>query len=848
MVLPQLALAQTNINTGLTGSTSIGSPQGAVTFTVRNNNAGPIAISAIRHWHNSTNNTRTYDLWSTTTQITGAPNITAPTWTLQTTSAPITAVTGLTPVFSGLNIIIPAGAIWRFAIKTNGGAAYYASSGGNIFSAAGVDVIIGNNATSPGYSGTFPNLTTQPRYWCGGITFAPATPCSGTPSAGVINDAPSEICPNTNFTMTVNSIPAANITYQWKSKPVSGTVYANAGTGTSFTTSLTQPMNYYCVVTCTNGNQKDSTPVVTVGVSPFYVCYCKTPLGGSTATSIDSVKIPGTTLNSGAPGSAPGFYTQYLDTPAHRTATLNAGSYYDLNVKYSASSRGSVWLDANRNGTFDNAEWDQINTTGNTASLQWQIPSNAQPGLTGMRIRATTGTPNGATNDCGSLTTGETEDYVVTIAPALPNDLHLLSFIAPLANANVCPYTDIPVQVRVYNGGSNPQSNFSIKLDFTGPQSGTRTHNFVGTLAPFTAQNITFALPLNFQVGGVATLKAYIVTGNDLNPANDTLTQDINIYPAPQLPVAISDTVCQGDSALIYVFEDQGFTHTWFTSVSGGNPVFTGDTLRFEPLTGDTVFYVATQNTAANGSCRSPRVLISAAIGATPVVNLGNDTSFCESQPLVLNAGNPGAMYLWSTNAVSQTITVTSASGDYWVEVDKYCKVSDTIHLDISPLPRTSGISYVRLLGNTYNFSAGGVQFANSYLWLFGDGNTSNAQAPVYTYADSNLYTVRLILGNDCGNDTTTLIIPLALKNLTQEANLITAYPNPATNELTIASEKSELQQIEVYDYTGKRVFSGAVTGKQYKLNTSVYASGTYLLRIQTKGGGMLHKNIQIVR
>jgi peptidyl-prolyl cis-trans isomerase B (cyclophilin B) len=51
-----------------------------------------------------------------------------------------------------------------------------------------------------------------------------------------------------------------------------------------------------------------------------------------------------------------------------------------------------------------------------------------------------------------------------------------------------------------------------------------------------------------------------------------------------------------------------------------------------------------------------------------PVVNLGPDKIEVDGTTTMLDAGNNGAAFLWSTGATSQTITVNTA-GSYWVRV-----------------------------------------------------------------------------------------------------------------------------------------------------------------------------------
>ncbi|PQL91553.1 PKD domain-containing protein [Apibacter adventoris] len=63
-----------------------------------------------------------------------------------------------------------------------------------------------------------------------------------------------------------------------------------------------------------------------------------------------------------------------------------------------------------------------------------------------------------------------------------------------------------------------------------------------------------------------------------------------------------------------------------------------------------------------------------------PSVNLGPDKILCEGASLTLDAGNPGASYLWSTGETTQTINVIK-SGSYSVTVTDYnnCSVSSSV-------------------------------------------------------------------------------------------------------------------------------------------------------------------------
>ncbi len=69
-----------------------------------------------------------------------------------------------------------------------------------------------------------------------------------------------------------------------------------------------------------------------------------------------------------------------------------------------------------------------------------------------------------------------------------------------------------------------------------------------------------------------------------------------------------------------------------------------------------------------------------------PIVNLGNDTSFCSGNDFQIDAGSGYSSYNWSTGESTQSI-LTNTAGTYWVDVStaSNCSGSDTIVLSINP-------------------------------------------------------------------------------------------------------------------------------------------------------------------
>ena len=104
-------------------------------------------------------------------------------------------------------------------------------------------------------------------------------------------------------------------------------------------------------------------------------------------------------------------------------------------------------------------------------------------------------------------------------------------------------------------------------------------------------------------------------------------------------------------------------------------------------------------------------------------VDLGPDTMICQGGSLLLDAGQPGNSYLWSNQAITQTISVNN-TGTYGVEVSNgYCTAYDAIHVLVAPLPIDPLMDITTCEGTEVILDAGneGAQ----YLWNTGETTRS---------------------------------------------------------------------------------------------------------------------------
>jgi hypothetical protein len=154
------------------------------------------------------------------------------------------------------------------------------------------------------------------------------------------------------------------------------------------------------------------------------------------------------------------------------------------------------------------------------------------------------------------------------------------------------------------------------------------------------------------------------------NTCSFSETQDVTVNPSPNASAGNDTSICLGGTATLTA--TGGTAYLW-------NNGLTSATITVSP--GTTTPY-SVRVTSADGCIDRDTVVVT--VLPTPVVNL-NDPTICQGSNTTLDAGNPGATYLWSDNSTGQTLTVTAA-GDYIVTVSlaSGCTAIDTATVTIS--------------------------------------------------------------------------------------------------------------------------------------------------------------------
>lgn len=360
-------------------------------------------------------------------------------------------------------------------------------------------------------------------------------PCAGSPVAGTVS-GPVSACPNANFTLNVTGYSlGTGITIQWQESPTGAGLFTNipGATSSSLTTSLTSSTDYRALIICSNGGGNDVTPAWSVGVDPFFVCYCSPYTGVQLHTSpqnyITGVNISNTGLGVTTTAIGGGGYTRHNYNIPTNTTILSQTTSYTLNVTVpSASYNVMAWIDYDQSGTFDSVEATQLSTTATLATGSFTVPLSALTGQTGMRVRVYTSTPYGENGACTTISTGyETEDFVVSIAPPpscqQPSGFSLVNLTASGAN----------ISWGTVTGAAGYE--WAVSTSATPPSSGTPVSGAtaaVSGLAPSTPHYLF--VRTDCGTNGYSLWSVYSFT-----------TAAINNDPWDAIPVAVGAT-CSG--------------------------------------------------------------------------------------------------------------------------------------------------------------------------------------------------------------------------------------------------------------------------------------------------------------
>ncbi len=300
---------------------------------------------------------------------------------------------------------------------------------------------------------------------------------------------------------------------------------------------------------------------------------------------------------------------------------------------------------------------------------------------------------------------------------------------------------------------------------------------------------------------------------------------------APEPIIAASGplTFCNGDSVIL----DAGNWEDYLWS--------TADTTRKITVFTSGSYFVTITDT---NKCIATAPIVEIDV-VTPKAEFGSDTIVCGGC-VVLDAGNPGASYLWSTGEEYKTIKVC-VSDTFWVYITDIdgCKGTDTIVVTIHPVPMVDlGPDISAPAGETVILDAG--NFGSTFLW-----NTSDTTQTI-SVTTSGTYYVLVINDYDCYDvDSIKVEFTTGINEFANKMQNLRVSPNPANGNVNVGFtiQKASDVQLKIYNYTGAVVYAETLANQAGEINKNIDLSamtpGIYFLQLAQ---GNQSQTVKIIR
>lgn len=405
----------------------------------------------------------------------------------------------------------------------------------------------------------------------------------------------------------------------------------------------------------------------------------------------------------------------------------------------------------------------------------------------------------------GSPSFSEAGQYFTTPQPMRIDGFQIIYYWSPEAAA-----ASMPVVGRIYEAlaDSTPGTLLDVDTIFVSQQTpGTTTANYA-----------TFDFDLNPVVSGdgfFLDVRTYTNDSIYFLANDDGQTEDLSYAYYEDVDVPANSGLV---NYLVYG-PAYDFDHIFF-------PIFKTEFSNDYTFSSDTI-------------CRGSDVCLDM-INAAPIITDslwnrfdGNDTLY-----LAWDAGNGNE----GAAMRSYCITPTSAG-----DVD--ITMRDTINFfnDVNGLCPVNVVHRVHVVDSVdadFTFINTGLQvdFTNTsasgdtYLWNFGDMNTSMDTNTSHTYAANGIYTVHLKAYNQCFEDSSIQSVDLSTVGI-EELDLanISIYPNPTQNIVNI---KSDLIgggiTLTVVDILGKTLMIKEIIKGSDQVDLSPFGQGTYFFRMKS--------------
>ncbi|MCB9224924.1 MAG: PKD domain-containing protein [Crocinitomicaceae bacterium] len=269
----------------------------------------------------------------------------------------------------------------------------------------------------------------------------------------------------------------------------------------------------------------------------------------------------------------------------------------------------------------------------------------------------------------------------------------------------------------------------------------------------------------------------------------------------------------------------------------------------FSTSGGDITFYWKSDGATVGAGWNATYQCVTSTTNPQADFNLPSNTTFCQGELIQFtNTSVDATNYYWEfENGTPATSTDTDPMVTYYISgtydvtlnaIDGTDTNSVTQQISVSvanaPTSNFTSNSPVTMPNSTIYFTNSSSQ-ASSYVWNFGDGNTSTDSNPWHNYGAAGIYTVQLISSNYiCDNDTITHTVEVIDNVGIFEKGLerFMAFPNPFNSEIFIQGIQDPSTAIKMFDANGKEVKIEFSDVTESIINLDQLAKGVYVLEI----------------
>ncbi len=440
----------------------------------------------------------------------------------------------------------------------------------------------------------------------------------------------------------------------------------------------------------------------------------------------------------------------------------------------------------------------------------------------------------------GGFNSGNGEVVISPLSAPAPNNTGVNLFVSPtFVDNKVCEgFTSVDVIIQNY--GSNQVNSVDIDWTFGGvPQP---TFSYTTLLDTFNgAGNWVDTVSLgSVNITGNSELVAWtsMPNGNmDTVNINDTASFAIDSVITIDLDLGPDKVACDGNFTIL---ENTSPSNQPFSSYSWSTGASTSSIITNLPGTYSvTVTYGPPMCVAAD------QIVVTTA--DNPVITLGEDTILCANE-YVLDAGEDGATFAWSDGTSTQTNTVTN-SGNYSVTVtsSEGCISEDDINLTLLETPVVDlGPNFKLCISfNQTQLLSAGNSF-DSYLWSTGATTPNIVVGAGVTTVGNQTYSVTVTGDNGCEGEDAVVVEYSQCVGIDEDINNsnVSLFPNPANDLVTFTAENTEMSEVQIFDLTGKMIYTNYPVSNRLEVNTSAFASGTYIVKVITENNAVTRRLI----